>query len=82
MSTNTVFALALASALTLSGCAGTAWQPPARHPADPGAPTGASVPITALDRYRSARLPAETAPPATMEDDRGHHPHDHQEAQP
>jgi hypothetical protein len=72
MSTNTLLTLALAGALMLSGCATTAWQPPVHHPADPGAPAGASVPITA---------PAETPPPSTLDDDGGHH-HHHQEAQP
>jgi hypothetical protein len=82
MSTNTLLTLALAGALMLSGCATTAWQPPVHHPADPGAPAGASVPITALERYRSDTTPAETPPPSTLDDDGGHHHHHHQEAQP
>jgi hypothetical protein len=58
-------ALAAASALILSGCATTAWQPPAHHPADPAAQPGHMPPVTALERYRAGTTTPEPAEPSS-----------------
>jgi hypothetical protein len=79
---STKFALALSGALFLSGCATTAWQPPAHHPADPGAEAGGVPAITALERYRSGTPTATVPEDAGEQADPGHdhHHHDHGEA--
>jgi hypothetical protein len=66
-------ALAAASALILSGCASTAWQPPAHHPADPATAPGYTQPLTALERYRAGTTTPEPAePPAGATEHEGH----------
>jgi hypothetical protein len=79
---STKFALALSGALILSGCATTAWQPPAHHPADPGAEAGRVPAITALERYRSGTATVTAPEDAGVQADpgHGHHHHDHGEA--
>jgi hypothetical protein len=79
---STKFALALSGALILSGCATTPWQPPALHPADPGAEAGRVPAITALERYRSGAVPvtAPEDPGGQADPEHDHHHHDHGEA--
>ncbi len=66
-------ALAAASALILSGCAGNGWQPPAHHPADSAARPGHTPPLTALERYRAGTTTPEPGEsPAGATDHEGH----------
>ncbi|HUF22091.1 MAG TPA: hypothetical protein VMP00_15220 [Burkholderiales bacterium] len=74
---STKFALALSGALFVSGCATTAWQPPAHHPADPGAEAGGVTAITALERYRSGTATVTVPEDAGEQADPGHDHHHH-----
>lgn len=75
----TIFALATAGALIVSGCATSAWKPAAGHPADPGAQSGVTSLMTSLSRYRGQTPPAPTAPAETEEMDHSQHDMDEME---